>query len=183
MVAVEGAIKMVAAKGPRARPSSAKLTEGVGAVTTLGAPRVQKAVLISASPTAVVDVVSMKGAEEQQEGNLDAVLNMVVEKGANRTTAQRVLKDAQAYALLMEVGAVVCMLVVARGLRAALISVKLMAAEKDARTRLVPRVRREAHHFAKAMEEVNVVQLKVARKACMEVPNSVWLTEVGRDVW
>jgi len=183
MVGVEGAIRMVAAKVPRARPSSAKLTEGGDAATTVGAPRALKAVLISASPMAVVAVVSMKGAEEQQEGNLDAVLSMVVEKGANKTTAQRVQKGAQAYALPTEVGVAVSMLVAARAHRAALISARPTVAGKDACTPVVPRAPREAHHSAKAMVEVNVVQLKAARKVCMAVPNSVSHMEVGRGVW
>ena len=174
---------MVAAKGLRARPSSAKLTEGGGAATTLGAPRAPKAVLISASPMAVVGVVSMKGAGEQQEGNLDAVLNMVVEKDANRKTAQRALKGAQAYALPTEAVVAVCMLVVARVHREAPIFVKPMAVAKDAHTPVVPRVQREAHHTAKATVEVNVVQLKAARKVCMVAPNSVSHTEVARGVW
>lgn len=182
MVEVEGAIKMAAAKGLRARPSSAKLMEGVGAATILGAPKVQKAVLISASPMAVVGVVSMKDAEEQPEANLVAVLNMVAEKGANRTTAQRAQKGVQAYALLTEVVVAVCRLVAARGHRAALISVKLMVVAKDAHTLVVLRAPKEAHHSAKGMVEVNVVQLKVAQKVFMAAPSSVSHTEVERGV-
>lgn len=83
-VGVEGAREMVATKVLRARPSTAKLTEGEGAAKNLGAPRALRAVLITASPMVVADVVSMKVVGEQQEGNLAAVLDMVVEKGVNR---------------------------------------------------------------------------------------------------
>ena len=47
---------------------------------------------------AVVDVVCMRIAEEQQEENLAAALNMVVEEGVNRRTVQRVRRGVQVYA-------------------------------------------------------------------------------------
>lgn len=48
MVGVEGAKRKAATKEQRARPSSVRPMEGGGAVSTLDAPRVPKAVLITA---------------------------------------------------------------------------------------------------------------------------------------
>jgi hypothetical protein len=129
----------------------------------------------------VVDVVSMKAAEEQLEGNLAAVLNMAVERGANRRTAQRVQRGVRVYASLMEVDLAVSMLAAARVPRVVQISANPMVVGKDARTRTARRVPREVLHSAKAMEEGNVVRLKVVQKVCMEVHNPVLSTEVARD--
>lgn len=129
---------------------------------------------------AVVSVVSMKAAEKQQEGNLAAALNMVVERGVNRKTAQRAQRGVRVYASLMEVDLAVSMLVAARVPRALLISANPMVVAKDARTPTARRVPREALPSAKAMEEANVVQLKVAQKVYMEVHNPVSSTGVER---
>lgn len=128
----------------------------------------------------VVDAVSMKAAEEQLEGNLAVALNMVVEKGVNRRTAQRAQRGVRVYASRMEVDLAVSMLAAARVPRALRISANPMVVAKDARTPTARRVPREALHSAKAMEEENVVQPKVARKVCMGVHNHVLGMEVAR---
>lgn len=84
--------------------------------------------------------------------------------------------------MLMEVAAVVCRLVAAKVPKVVLISAKPTVVAKDAQIPLVPRVQKEARHSAKPTEEVNVAQPKVARKAYMGGPNSVWLMEVERGV-
>jgi len=131
----------------------------------------------------VVDVVSMRAAEEQQEGNLAAALNMVVVKGANRRTVQRARKGVQAYALPMEVDLAVSMLVARRAPREVLIFANPMVVAEDARTLTARRVPREVLNSAKGMEEANAVQLKAAQNVCMEAHNSVLRMEVARGVW
>jgi len=132
---------------------------------------------------AVVNVVSMRIAEEQQEESLADALNMVVEKGVNRRTAQRVRRGAQVYASLMEVDLAVSMLAARRVPRAVLISANPMVVAKDARTPTAPRVPREPLYSAKAMEEESVVQLKVAQKVYMEVHNPVLSMEVAKGAY
>ncbi|KAG8058648.1 hypothetical protein GUJ93_ZPchr0002g23109 [Zizania palustris] len=132
---------------------------------------------------AVVVVAAMKDAEEQQEENLAAVLNMVVAKGVNMRTVQRVQKGAQACVLPMEVGTAASMLVAEKVLKVALISARLMVVARDAHTLIVPRVPREVHHSARAMEEANAVQLKVVQRVCMVEPNAVLPMEAGSVVW
>ncbi|KAG8070415.1 hypothetical protein GUJ93_ZPchr0006g43430 [Zizania palustris] len=126
---------------------------------------------------------AMKDAEERQEENPVAVSNMVVVKGVNMRSVQRVQKGAQACALLMEVGAAVSILIVEKVHRAVLISARLMVVARDAHTLVVPRVLREVHHSAKAMEAANDAQLKVVQKVYMAEPYAVLPMEVGRGVW
>jgi hypothetical protein len=131
----------------------------------------------------VVGVVAMKGAKELHVENLAAVSSMVVVRGVNSQTAQRALKGGQACALLMEVDAAANMLVATRELKEVLVSAKRMVVARDAHTLTVPRVPREAPHFAKATGVASAVQLKVARRVCMVGPNTVLHMEVGRGVW
>lgn len=128
---------------------------------------------------AVVGVAVKKDAKEQHEGNLAAVSSMVAVRGAKSQTVQRAQKGGQACALLTEVGADVSILIVARELRAALISAKPTVVARDAHTLIVPREQKEVHHSARTMEVANAVQLKVAPRACMVGPNSVLRMEVG----
>lgn len=156
--------------------------EGEGVASTLDAPRALKAELIFAYPMAVVDVVSMRIVEEQQEANLACASFMVLEKGVNRRTAQRVQGGVPVYASLMEVDVVVSMLIVVGVHREVLISANPMEAERDACT---PTARRvpwpwEALHSAKAMEEGSVAHLMVAQKVRMEAQISVLRMEVAR---
>ncbi|KAF0932060.1 hypothetical protein E2562_007863 [Oryza meyeriana var. granulata] len=80
----------------------------------------------------VAAVVAVKGAERQQEENLVFVLSMVGGRDAKNRIAQRVQRGNQAFASLMEVVVAVNTKAAQRVLRAALISAKLMGAERDA---------------------------------------------------
>lgn len=127
----------------------------------------------------------LEAATRLQEANLGSASDMVVEKGARLKAALVVLKDGQACAFHMVVGADASTQDVTRELKEALCSARLMVEESVAYLQGVLRVLKGALHCAKDTEGESAACLMVvafAQKVYMEEQAFVWPMVVERDV-